>query len=329
MIEMKRVNEMSIRTLIYCALMFLIVSLSCKKGDSGTDIDIPALKSVSVTPVSGFVIQGGIPNAVYDSIEGKVRLIYSSSVGLVEALSEDGINFQSVGVRSKRLDTLLAPINKTAVDVLMRLTSGGIRRFFARGLPPPGPNETGYIHIANELPNGRLQVVPGPVYTGGPSDGERLGVPDIIKTADGRWRMFYVAMDANPGNSRTAISSDEGLSWSFESDNPFGDISAGGTAATNNVDPAPIALVDGRYFAFTMREKLLYAFWSSDGLNFQEHAGFVLTSDAFPDTPQGSFGLFDPTLVELPNGELFLYVTAGDNPGGSVIVAAQIVLEWQ
>jgi len=97
----------------------------------------------------------------------------------------------------------------------------------------------------------------------------------------------------------------------------------------SNLSPAPLALADSRYIALTMREKILYAFWSEDGLNFQELDNFALSVGAFPDAPAGSDGLFDPTLVRLPNGKIFMYVTAGGVPGNDAIVAAELALEWE
>src|SRR6185436_1740206 len=94
-----------------------------------------------------------------------------------------------------------------------------------------------------------------PVYSGTAADAGKVEVIDIIVAPSGAWRLFYIAIDARPvGNARTALSNDEGLTFGFESDNPFGDLMVANPGASNvNVDSCLFRFSDGTYLAVTMR----------------------------------------------------------------------------
>src|SRR6476659_2674132 len=84
-------------------------------------------RTFAVTPVAGFSIAGGVPNAAL--IDGKVTLIYTTpSSGLCEAVSADGTTFTGLGVASQRLNTVLAPIGANGADVIVRQTASGKKR---------------------------------------------------------------------------------------------------------------------------------------------------------------------------------------------------------
>ena len=137
-----------------------------------------------------------------------------------------------------------------------------------------------------------------------------------------------MAKDASSPNTRTAISDDEGLSWSFEHDNPFGDIETAGQASGRNVDPAPYRLQDDSYMAITMRGTKLY-FWNSvDGLSFIEAPDNELAPSSFSSVLNDPIGLFDPTLAQLDDGSLHLFVTVQNNDT-SIIANARIYIELE
>ena len=80
---------------------------------------------------------------------------------------------------------------------------------------------------------------------------------------------------------------------------------------TTNVDPAVLRLASGGFLSVTMRSARLYLFTSIDGRTF------VPTPNAAIEPEQlspGATGLFDPTLVQLPNGRIFMYATAASDP---------------
>jgi hypothetical protein len=66
-------NRAFIRTGLLNALLFVILLylFSCRQGESGLDDDGPAgdnntgLQTITVTPVPGFAIEGGIPQCIF------------------------------------------------------------------------------------------------------------------------------------------------------------------------------------------------------------------------------------------------------------------------
>jgi hypothetical protein len=194
---------------------------------------------------------------------------------------------------------------------------------YVLGLAGPGVNRSAVFRL--QTAGGRFVRAPStPVFEGGPADGQFLGVPDVTETHDGRLRMTYVSRGGDKHNSRTAISVDGGASFSPEFKNPFGDFAVPNPQASDtNVDPAVLRLERGGYLAVTMRAARLFLFTSVDGRTF------VPSPTAAIEPPQlapGSTGLFDPTLVQLPDGRIFMYVTAGSGPGGanSRVVRAEL-----
>jgi hypothetical protein len=164
----------------------------------------------------------------------------------------------------------------------------------------------------------------GPVFEGGPEDGQFVGVPDVTPTHDGRLRLTYVSRGGQRVNSRTAISTDGGASFTAEFRNPFGDFAAPAPRAGNtNVDPALLRLAAGGYLAFTMRAARLYVFTSVDGKTFVPSPGPAIEP---AQLSPGAAGLFDPTLVQMFDGRIWLYATAAADLSGanSRVVRAEV-----
>jgi hypothetical protein len=163
------------------------------------------------------------------------------------------------------------------------------------------------------------------VFEGSPEDARFIGVPDVTATHDGRLRLTYVGRGSAQSNSRTAISTDDGLTFIPEFSNPFGDLAVPNPRASDiNVDPAILKLANGGYLAIGMRAARLYLFSSVDGRTFSPMAQPPI--EAATLSP-GATGLFDPTLIQLPDGRVFFYATAGPNPGSTAsrIVRAELI----
>jgi hypothetical protein len=275
--------------------------------------------------VSGFSIAGSIPNVslVKDASDNDiVLLLYSISGGICEATSTDGVTFSGTGViAANDVNSMLDSKLLFETGVLVRQLSSGTWRYFIKGLGAPGSSQ--HIYIADRPPGGSITLGNSgdAVYTGGVTDMGFVGVIDIVKASGGEWVMYYVSTKASPSNSRNAISANEGMSWTFNSDNPFSDISL--TGATNlNVDPAVLQLQDDTFMAVTMRAMKLY-FWNSlDGYTWTEIAQSELCIDLWASAERGDAqGLFDPTLLQLPNGTIYLYVTAGQGTTDHLVAA--------
>ncbi|MCB1052213.1 MAG: hypothetical protein KDC71_16550 [Acidobacteria bacterium] len=282
------------------------------------------VQSISVSKVPGFAITGGVPNAVWMPSTQMVHLIYSNN-GLIEVTAPDGVQFAGIGQVDMALNQVLSGQNLHPADVILRETANGTHRYFFKGLAPPG-NNTRQLYAADRTST--LQLLNGgqPVYSG-PSGQAQVEVPDIIFLDNGSWRMFYVDLNAQPGNARTATSQDEGLSWTFEFNDPFGDVLLPDEPVNMNVDPCPFKTLDGHFLAVTMRLGVLYFWTSEDGLHFDPVPDTTVTVDLFAQEAPGATALFDPTLVQLPDGKILLYTTAGSQATG-VIVAAELAVSW-
>ncbi len=73
-----------------------------------------------------------------------------------------------------------------------------------------------------------------------------------------------------------------------------------------------------------MRGARLFLFTSLDGRTFVPAPNAPIEA---AQLAPGNMGLFDPTLVQLPDGRIFMYVTAGNSPsgGGQRVVRAELV----
>lgn len=272
-------------------------------------------RSFNVTPLLDFSLAGGVANASFLSRDQKVHLLYYGNygAGVIEATSCDGINFANPGLIDNQLTHALDSLGYHINGPVVRELSNGDRRYVM------GESSNTYVFVGDRASGSNLVVWTNSVYSGGTND---TGVIDIIDTPEGHWRLFYVRMTTT-NKAHTALSTNEGASWTFEYSNPFGDYYFPHTPTNDNVDPAPFRMNDGTYMAVTMRELKLY-FWNSlDGLHFVEVTNFSIGAGFFSAAAPGCSGLLDPTLVQLPDGSLYLYVTAS-KPGSSTLAAARI-----
>jgi hypothetical protein len=285
-------------------------------------------RTIGATVVPGFVLTGGIPNAAYLAGEARIVLVYSTATGHVEATSADGTTFSGTGATTTKFNVVMAPLGLSAADILVRARATGIRRYFMKGLRVPADARPIEVYAADQGfgGTGSLTLVStSPVYQGTPLDSADIGVMDIIETRlPGEWRMVYVARRGVPGNTRSATSGNDGATWTFETNNLFGDLGLPNNASHQNVDPAPLRLADGSYVAVTMRAASLSLWNSWDGRTYEQQSGSIAPS-FFGSVVPGGTGLFDPTLVQLPSGKIYMYVTLG-TPSGDRIVAAEITV---
>lgn len=153
---------------------------------------------------------------------------------------------------------------------------------------------------------------------------ERINVPDIYRTIDGKLGLVYIENFSIRGNAQIAKSTDGGASFAFEYNDPFGDHDAANPGPGNtNVDPAILRLESGEFVAVTVRLAKLYVFTSVDGLHFLPTSTPPIEASALF---AGGLGLFDPTLVQLPEGRIVMYVTvgAGTSSDDSSVIRASL-----
>ncbi len=274
------------------------------KRDPQFAINGASIPNVGLVNGEVWLVVGNRGPHLYRSADGSNSTTDETIFGLAEAFAGSGFN---------------------AGEVVPRQGSDGKPEFYVLGLAGPGVNESAIFRL-RAAADGRYTRQPSnAVFKGGPLDGNFLGVPDVTPAADGRLRLMYVSRGGAVSNSRTAISSDGGASFTAEFKNTYGDYAVPRpTAMTTNVDPAVLRLASGGFLSVAMRSARLYLFTSIDGQTF------VPTPNAAIEPEQlspGATGLFDPTLVQLPNGRIFLYATAASDPGGAngKVVRAELI----
>ncbi len=261
-----------------------------------------------------------IPNAGW--MKSEVWLTVSGSGGMRLYRSADGNN-AATGETIPGLSEALSGTGFTATETVPRLEADGTRSLYVLGLGAPGANRAEVFRL-RENAAGRFQRDPeSAVFSG---IGGWVGVPDLYPSPEGGWRLIYVALGAARQNARVALSRDAGRSFAGEYDNPFNDLNVENpNASSTSVDPAVLRTAQGGTLAAAMRLKKLYLFSSSDGRHFlplNRQAGQDAPLDAAQLFPGGT-GFFDPTLVQLPDGRIWMYATLeqGSQPQSVVRVA--------
>jgi hypothetical protein len=310
---------MKTRHLVWIGLGFWIAS--CLTIGTKTECATPGKpwKQTSspwtVTPDTGFSVPGATPNVGW--VDDQVWLIVGTREGQRLYRSMDGTN-KTQAEPIKGLSTSLTGTDFVPTETVPREAADGTNELYVLGLGRPETNSAVLFRLRD---NGQGQFIRSPeaaVYRGSEADKNFIGVPDVYPTADGLLRLIYVARGSSV-NSNTAVSTDGGDSFQFEFNNPFQDYGLPLSAQTNNVDPAVVKLASGGYLAVTMRATKLYLFTSSNGREFTPVDMPALEGSLFGSA---SLGFFDPTLVQLPDGQVLMFVTLGDfrSPGNEKVV---------
>lgn len=274
----------------------------------------------SVKPDVSFRINNAsIPNVGW--VKNEIWLTVGTSQGLRLYRSADGNNATNAEPLNS-LATALSGSGYAPTETVPREASDGGAELYVLGLGPPNSNRSVLFRLREQSAGVFVRNPSAPVFEGGAEDNQFIGVPDVYKTNDGKLRVVYVGRGSSRNNARTAVSSDGGQTFAFESNDPFGDLNAPTGASTTNVDPAVLKLASGGYLAVTMRLKKLYLFTSNDGVNFTPLNMPPLDAAQLfsPAT-----GFFDPTLVQLPNGTICMYVTIEIPNSPSAVVRAELL----
>jgi len=244
------------------------------------------------------VDQAGLPEAGIDG-NGVVHLYYGDSIAHGErvALSPDGLEFGG-GV----------PPPDHANDPRRVLLPDGTWRLYQLrpDMTLQSERSSDGVHFSAE---------PGVRYRPAPGDHGEMGIYELFADRAGGVVMLYLGDLHGLNNTRRAYSTDGGATFTHQADDVLGDASAGG-GSSSYVDITTVPLPDGRRRLFGMRGgQGIYSFVTADdGLSFtQEPGARVLASDW---TEFHVVGLFDPSIVRLPDGRYRMYVA------GSIETAA-------
>jgi len=268
-----------------------------------TTTSVPKDRLLAWAKESGVRITGGISSCTI--VKGGEYWMYYTGRGIELATSADGLGFAGKGtvVFSGAQGSDQEMVTNPAV---FELQSGGYRMLYE-----------GSTRIDNSQTNRKLySAVSSDGLTWTKEEGVRFydtgdgkpgeiftSVPDVIRLPDGRLRMYYT----RGASSATAVSSDEGLTWTKELN-----LGLGGIA----VDPDIVWLDDGTYKLFytafesewAVGSQVMMSADSADGLHFSVDAGKRLE----PATAGGL--ITDPDVIKVAGGYRMYY---GEFPAGS------------
>lgn len=250
---------------------------------------LPANAGLAFRVEEGLRFSGsaGVPRVV-PLPDGRVRLYTPTPSGLLSATSADGLTFvPDPGTRG--------PMTDCAV---VYLASGGFRFLW-----PEGPTGSQVLRSATSTDGLVFTVEPGERFRPGAGDAGIVQVPHATRLADGRWRLSYVADWYGTGgagprnNTRTAVSTDEGINFTVE--NPA-------ATGVDSVDPDVVKLDDGTFRLYYKHHEAFRAAASPDGASYPGSGGSgLLVLDAA--------ARYDPAVIRLRDGTIRLFF---GTPGG-------------
>lgn len=254
----------------------------------------PAAKSLSFSwgKDSGSRLTDGSVPYVHKLKDGKARLYYCNSKGILSAVSKDGMAFtKEQGVRispGAGFETIVC--DPTIVD----LPDGKMRMYYkGANSQNPGPGQS--IHkIYSAISSDGLTFQKEGLRIDSETNGDNgwASVPDAITLPDGRVRLYYVTAAEMQHGIGSAISSD-GLNFVKEP----------GIRVENLVDPA-LVKIGGKYllFAASIDEGFarvprgIYYLESSDGFDFNEPVAVF----------QGD-NVYDPSVLKIDDNTLRVF----------------------
>lgn len=159
-------------------------------------------------------------------------------------------------------------------------------------------------------------------YQPGAVDDSIASVVSALQVNDTLWRMYSVGDFYRTNGTRTAISTDEGWTWTRESN--------GNILRRGDVDPHPVYLSDGgvRLFHRTgfntpgpTSSGIAYTD-SKDGLNFDTTTTRMIVADS----AGGGMLKLDPAVMKYPNGDIACYIGAAPTMGSTI--PAKLIVAW-
>lgn len=270
-------------------------------------VSVPSVYGVGDWSVEDGVraADGSVPFATTLS-DGKVRLYYCDRGGIVSALSSDGLAFtREAGFRIEGTGRMGDPESIVCDPSLVRLEDGRFRLYYKGADRLGGPGQATHRIFSAISQDGLVFQKEGVrIDPTGTVDNGWASVPEIVKTFQGRFRLYYVSGAAPPNDGIASAISNDGLTFTREP----------GTRV-KGVDPAVLLLPNGTYWLFFKGPlnlpKGIYSAKSRDGITFTQDAGVRVS----PTDSQGASDVYDPTVVLLPDGTVRMYYGAATSSG--------------
>lgn len=242
-------------------------------------------------------------------VDNLYRIYFMENRGISFAESTDGITFgssQPTGVKEEdgKMISNPAVLEISTVKWIMIYEMAPIRKPDQPDKTPPGPSTQRNLYLATST-DGKSFKATGIAIDSAKDDRYFASVPDLIKTPDGKIRMYYVSQGDAIG---LAISIDEGKTWTREVGFRLKDMA---------VDP-DVLYKDGKWIMYYSIldpvKNALYKATSTDGLNW------VNQTKLFSSTTNGV--VVDPDVFETSANNYVMFFgqsVSGGSTGGEQI----------
>jgi hypothetical protein len=246
------------------------------------------------------VLNGEIPEIGYDSTNDIYYLFYTENPGGSKVTtSADGLNFSS-----GTLQTSYA--------------------FDPRRVQLPDKNWRMYLYdnVFNQMSSAystdgvNFTNESGVRYIPVDNDSNSLGIYDIYSMPDNSITMLYIGDLYGLNNARKAVSLDSGLTFSRVQTNILGDSGVVfSNPGSSYVDITTIPLMGGQRRMICMRGGYgIYSFTSSDfGESYSYDTLLFDKNQIISATGYNITGMFDPSIIEMPDGRFRIYFCASWN----------------
>jgi hypothetical protein len=292
----------------------------------------PTPGSGTITPAAGWTDEGvrvssqsaGFPGAILADVtvfrlnDGRWRFIFEAGGAFRSAISPDGLAVEMEPGTRVPPSGPSGPIHPRVI----RLDDGRVRMFYAAGrVPDEG------IYSAISTDEGlTFTLEPGVRLTASAAGFERIGGVGVVRSRDGRWRMYTsdratqpVPGEPSPVTRIVSATSADMLTWTMD---PGVRVGAGAVLEGPSEHPSAIANPDGSislfYHARPQRPDERIRIDGNPGIMVATSAdGLSFTTEQFI-VRKGADFLGDPDVVRLPDGGLRVYYGLGGNEGGEI-----------
>jgi len=265
-------------------------------GGSNSTGDSGGTTTVQWTRDSGVRFsEGTAPSTIF--FNSLYYTYYSYPGGIYLATSSDGLTYTKYGLVLTKSGALEA--DGVANPAIVQLSDGRLRLYYngITGTSQRVLSATSSDGKTFERDSG-IRLDP----TTDADDGGQASVPCVTRFPDGSYRMYYTYGFYTVNSLRSAISTDEGMTWTRQNLTGF---------SNNSMDPCVIVLslspqTFRLFFAFsatTGTNPTIKSAVSNDGINWTVEEGSRIIA-TYPDE---GVAVGDPDVILLPSGKYRMY----------------------